>query len=84
VKRAEPAFCPGRVRHDCPMAGGKPTYHRASHRVPADVQLWLENDEPIMLLAVDGTDPVELTAEQARDLGNALIELADLADDGTQ
>jgi hypothetical protein len=45
-------------------------------RVPADVALWLEGDEPIMLRAATGTDPVELTAKDARDLAAALLELA--------
>lgn len=46
-----------------------------SGRVPADVALWLEGDEPIMR-ASTGKDPVELTAQDARDLAAALLELA--------
>ena len=63
----------------------EPSYRYPEHPHPSDVHLWLENDEPIMLRAVDGRDPVELTSPQARDLGIALIELADLADaDGAE
>jgi hypothetical protein len=47
-----------------------------SGRVPDDVALWLEGDEPIMLRASTGMDPVELTAQDARDLAAALLELA--------
>jgi hypothetical protein len=53
-----------------------------SGRVPDEVRLWLENDEPIMLKAISGKDPVELTAGDARDLAAALIELANLSEPG--
>ncbi|SOD73464.1 hypothetical protein SAMN05892883_2760 [Jatrophihabitans sp. GAS493] len=61
---------------------------RSSHvaptsRVPQDVDLWLDGDEPIMLRAFDGNDPVELTAQDAKDLAVALLELADRAEDST-
>lgn len=56
------------------------TYRVPQHPHPSDVDLWLENEEPIMIRAVHGKDPIELTAREARDLGMALIELADRVD----
>jgi hypothetical protein len=59
----------------------QPVYRYPTVEHPSEIDLWLENDEPIMLRAVAGTDPVELTADEARALGRALIELADVVDD---
>jgi hypothetical protein len=43
-----------------------------------DVICWLEHDRSIMLKAVTGFgDPVELTADEARDIAAALLALAD-------
>lgn len=56
------------------------TYYRPQHPYPSDVYLWLENDLQIMLRAMNGKYPVELRSRDARDLGRALIELADRSD----
>ncbi len=41
-----------------------------------DVYFWLEQDSSIMLKATSKGDPVELGAEEAREIGEALIVLA--------
>ena len=41
-----------------------------------EVQIWLEQESSIHLRAIDGKDPVELTADGAREIGEALIRLA--------
>ncbi|MGZ4962097.1 MAG: hypothetical protein ACXWDN_17185 [Limisphaerales bacterium] len=45
-----------------------------------EVYFWLEQESSIHLKAVSGTDPVELTATEARKIGAALIETADKLD----
>ena len=46
-----------------------------------DVYFWLEQDSSIMLKATSGGDPVELEAEIAREIGEALIALAQKLED---
>ena len=41
-----------------------------------DIRMWIEQEE-IHLIAVDGTDPVELTPSMARTIAAHLIEMAD-------
>jgi hypothetical protein len=46
-----------------------------------DVYLWLEQESSIHLKAASsGVDPVELTAAEVREIGLALIALADQLD----
>ena len=50
-----------------------------------DVVLWAEPGEPIMLRSIDTSVagkpiPVELTADEARDLARRLLQLADWVD----
>jgi hypothetical protein len=67
------------VSHVCAVAEG--VRHNPTRPIPRGVYLWLEGDEPIALRAMSGKDPVELSAREARELGHALIELADLSDE---
>jgi hypothetical protein len=46
-----------------------------------DVYFWLEQDSSIHLKAVSGTDPVELTAHEAREIAAALLSTAQQLDD---
>jgi hypothetical protein len=49
-----------------------------------DVYCWLEQDSSIMLKAVTQYgDPVELTADEARDIAAALLALAERLEPGT-
>jgi hypothetical protein len=48
------------------------------HDHPSDFELWLEHDGMIRMRS--GVKIVELTAPEARDLGHALIELAEAAE----
>jgi hypothetical protein len=41
-----------------------------------DVYFWLEQDSSIMLKATSKGDPVELGAEEVREIAAALIEMA--------
>jgi hypothetical protein len=45
-----------------------------------DVCLWLEQESSIHLKALSGSDPVELTADEARKIAASLIESADKLD----
>jgi len=45
-----------------------------------EVYLWLEQESSIQLKAVSGSDPIELTANEARKIAAALIETADRLD----
>jgi hypothetical protein len=38
----------------------------------------MEPGGPIMLKAVDGADPIELNADEAREIARVLLEFADL------
>jgi hypothetical protein len=53
-------------------------YKFPEQEYPSDFELWLEPDGVIRLRA--GMRLAELTAREARYLGLALVELADLAD----
>lgn len=48
------------------------------HDHPSDFELWLEPDGVIRMRS--GVKIVELTSPEARDLGHALIELAEAAE----
>ena len=61
-------------------AGSEGIRHNPTRPIPRGVYLWLDDDEPIALRAMSGKDPVELSSREARELGLALIELADLSD----
>ncbi len=51
----------------------------------ADVYYWLEQDRSGMLKAVTKSgDPVELTADDARDIARALLSLAERLETGNQ
>jgi hypothetical protein len=56
-------------------------YRFPEHDYPSDFELWLEPDGLIRIRG--GVRITELAAQQARDLGLALVELADLVD-GTE
>ena len=56
-------------------------YRFPEHDYPSDFELWLEADGVIRLRG--GVRITELAAQKARDLGLALVELADLVD-GTE
>lgn len=46
-----------------------------------EVYLWIEQDSSIHIKAISGKDdPVEMTCEEAREVGRLLIELADVAE----
>ncbi len=45
-----------------------------------EVAVWIEQGSSIHLKAVAGTDPVELTEEEARELGKILHSLANKLD----
>ena len=49
------------------------------HDHPSDFELWLERDGVVRMQS-SGIKIVELTAPEARDLGHALIELAEAAE----
>jgi hypothetical protein len=53
---------------------------RPKHPYPSGMDLWLEDDEPIWLRTEHAEYASELQPFEARDLGLALIELADLSD----
>lgn len=42
--------------------------------------IWMEPGGPIMLKAIDGNDPIELNADEAREIARLLLSLADLED----
>ena len=44
------------------------------------VYCWIEQESSIMLKAVCGNDPVEMQAEEVRELAIALLEMADWLD----
>ena len=48
------------------------------HDHPSDFELWLEPDGVVRIRS--GVKITQLTASEARDLGQALIELADAAE----
>lgn len=48
------------------------------HEHPSDFELWLEPDGVVRVRS--GIKVTEFSAQDARDLGHALIELADAAD----
>lgn len=48
------------------------------HEYPSDFELWLESDGVVRIRS--GIKIIELGPTDARDLGLALIELADIAD----
>jgi hypothetical protein len=50
-----------------------PQIHRFSD---GDVYFWIEQDTSIHLKALSGSDPVELTADDAKEIGEALIATA--------
>jgi hypothetical protein len=60
---------------------------RASHDrsvfklLDGDVRVWVEPEEGIYLKAAEGSDPVELTKEMAKQLAAALMEMAAQLDD---
>jgi hypothetical protein len=54
-------------------------YRFPEHDYPSDFEMWLEPDVVIRLRG--GVRITELAAQEARDLGLALVELADLVDD---
>jgi len=56
-------------------------YRFPEHDYPSDFELWLEPDGVIRPRG--GVRITELAAQKARDLGLALVELADLVD-GTE
>lgn len=41
-------------------------------------KIWMEPGGPIMLKAIDGNDPIELNAHEAREIAKVLLELADV------
>ena len=46
-----------------------------------DISLWIEQDSSIHLKAITKfNDPVEMTSEEARELGKTLIAYADILD----
>ena len=46
-----------------------------------EVRLWLEQGQSVCIKAITATnDPVELSAEEAQELGRALIKFAQMAD----
>jgi hypothetical protein len=45
-----------------------------------EISTWIEQGSSIHLKAVAGSDPVELTAAEARHLANVLVEFADKID----
>lgn len=53
-------------------------YRFPEHNYPSDFELWLEPDGVVRVRA--GIQITELSASEARDLGQALVELADAAD----
>jgi hypothetical protein len=46
-----------------------------------DVRLWIEQESSIHLRAISGTDPVELSSAEARDVAKALLDLASELDE---
>jgi len=55
--------------------------HQVQRFAEGDVYFWLEQDSSIHLKAVSGSDPVELTADEARAIAAALISVAQQLDD---
>jgi hypothetical protein len=49
-----------------------------SAREVCGARVWMEPGGPIMLKAVDGADPIELNADEAREIARVLLEFADL------
>ena len=41
-------------------------------------KVWMEPGGPIMLKAADENDPLELNADEAREIARVLLEMADL------
>ena len=46
-----------------------------------EVCVWVEKNGPVMLKAISGNDPVELTGKQALRLAEILLKLAKESDD---
>ena len=55
--------------------------HQIHRFAGSNVYFWLEQDSSIHLKALSETDPVELTAEDAREFAAALISTAQQLDD---
>lgn len=57
------------------MAEGDSEIRFPEHDYPSDVEIWLEGRAAVMIR--HGMKFIELSRDEARDLGLALIELAD-------
>jgi hypothetical protein len=57
------------------------TRNQFHHFADGDAHCWMEHDSSIMLKAVTDGDAVELSAEEARELAEALLAMARQLDD---